>query len=124
MCISLFLQKAIAILTDENLKISNFKYRRFRIYVGPWAYTLVALICGLVHGDWLIHRGAYTRLLQKRKNVFQKLSDLPPLSYTFTMYFKDFLCKMGLYKVGPFFRNLMVSFVVLKYLCSIILNHG
>ena len=30
------------------------KYRRIP-YISPWAYTLVAVFCGLIHGGGLIH---------------------------------------------------------------------
>ena len=41
-------------------------------YISPWAYILVAVFGGLIHGGGPIHGGAYTRGFEMRQNFHQK----------------------------------------------------
>ena len=77
------------------------KYRGIP-YISPWAYTLVAVFCGLIHGDGLIHgEGLYTGVSEALElwlicSFFSQI----------IMYFNDFWATWAYTRGGAYIRVL------------------
>ena len=73
-------------------------------YISPWAYTLVAVFCGLIHGVGLYTGGLHTGVSEALE-FSSKIADVHLFSQII-MYFNDFRATWAYTRGGAYTRVL------------------